>query len=118
MAAAPSKVGRLTGAAPRGKLAPKYYGPYHVIAKIDSVTYRLLLARASIHDVFHVDLLTKYHGTPPDQPPALPVLPDGKVQPTPNKVVRVRLCRGVHQILIQWQGQPALTASWEDLASF
>lgn len=74
----------LLRAAPKGKLAPKFYGPYRIIAKIDSVAYRLLLpARARIHDVFYVCLLKKYHGTPPNESPPLPVLLHGKVIPTP-----------------------------------
>jgi hypothetical protein len=37
------------------KLAFKYYGPYHVIDKVGSVTYKLqLLAGSLIHPMFHV----------------------------------------------------------------
>lgn len=67
--------------------------------------------------IFHVGLV-KYHGTPPDQPPDLPVLLHGKVIPTPDKALHARLYRGVCQILIQWQGQPASATSWEDLTDF
>ena len=49
----------------KGKLAPKYYGPYNVIAKIDYVAYRLKLPpRARIHNVFHVGLLKKCPDSP------------------------------------------------------
>lgn len=107
------------GSTAKGKLAPKYYGPLKIIAKIDSVAYRLELpARARIHDVFHVGLLKKYHGSPPEGPPALPPLFHGRVQPAPSKALRARLCRGLQQVLIQWEGQSAANASWEDVPAF
>ena len=33
-------------------------------------------------------------------------------------MVRARLARGVRQVLIQWKGKPAASATWEDLESF
>lgn len=84
------------GTGAKGKLAPKFYGPYKVIGKIDSVAYRLELpSRARIHDVFHVGLLKKYHGPPPDAPPVPPAMFQGRVQPTPTKALRARLARSV-----------------------
>jgi hypothetical protein len=107
------------GSSAKGKLAPKYYGLYKVVAKIDSVAYRLELPpRARIHDVFHVGILKKYHGPPPDAPPVLPAIFQGRVQPTPHKALRARLSRGMHRILVHWEGQPASDASWEDVPSF
>jgi hypothetical protein len=61
------------GSGAKGKLAPKYYGPYQIVDKIDSVAYRLELPpRAHIHNVFHMGVLKKYHGPPLDSPPVLP----------------------------------------------
>ena len=46
----------------RGKLNLRYIGPFRVLERIGSVTYRLELPQdlEQIHDVFHVSLLRKY----------------------------------------------------------
>ena len=45
----------------RGKLAPRYIGPYQIIEKIGAIAYRLELPleMADVHDVFHVSQLKK-----------------------------------------------------------
>jgi hypothetical protein len=73
---------------------------------------------ARIHDVFHVGLLKKFQGTPPADPPALSPLHHGAVAPEPARVVRYRLARGVRQVLVQWKGESAASATWEDVESF
>ena len=101
------------------KLAPRFYGPFQVVARLGTVAYRLRLPdSAKIHDVFHVALLKKFHGEPPAQIPALPPLVHGRVIPTPAKVVRARWNRGVWQLLVQWVGRPAADATWEPLLEF
>jgi hypothetical protein len=74
--------------------------------------------RARIHNVFHVGVLKKYHGPPPEGPPMLPPLFQGRVHPTPIQALRARIARGIQQVLIQWEGQPASAASWEDVTAF
>ena len=46
----------------RGKLSPRYIGPYEIIERIGAVAYRLKLPieLVRIHDVFHVSMLRKY----------------------------------------------------------
>jgi len=40
------------------------------------------------------------------------------MSPEPERAVRYRLARGVHQVLIQWKGTSAASATWEDVAPF
>ena len=49
----------------RGKLSPRYIGPFEVLERVGVVAYRLALSASlsSVHEVFHVSILWKY---PPD----------------------------------------------------
>ncbi|KAL5553315.1 hypothetical protein UlMin_040716 [Ulmus minor] len=46
----------------RGKLNPRYVGPYEILERVGKVAYRLALPPnlASVHNVFHVSMLKKY----------------------------------------------------------
>jgi hypothetical protein len=73
----------------RGKLGPKFFGPFQVTEKISDVAYRLqLLTGARLHDVFHVGLLKKFHGEAPNVPGALPPIRHGWACPTSAIVLR------------------------------
>ena len=101
-----------------GKLKLRFFGPYRVIELINEVAVRLELPpRARIHNVFHVGQLKKYQGTPPTEPPQLPLLHHGAIDHEPERAVRYRLARGVHQALVQWKGASAASATWEDVAT-
>jgi hypothetical protein len=79
----------------KGKLAPRFYGPYKILERIGDATYRVeLSAGARIHNVFHVGVLKAFHGTPPTDAPALPPMLHGRVLPTPAAVLRSRSARG------------------------
>jgi hypothetical protein len=103
-----------------GKLRQRYFGPYKVIEMINSVAFRLALPPgARLHDVFHVSLLKKFVGTPPDAPPQLPPVHNGAIVPAPACVLRLRMSdSGIRQALVQWEGLPPSSASWEDLQQF
>ena len=46
----------------RGKLSPRFIGPYEIVSKVGPVAYRLKLPPelSRIHDTFHVSMLRKY----------------------------------------------------------
>ena len=43
----------------KGKLSPRYIGPYEIVARIGPLAYRLALPQelSQLHDVFHVSML-------------------------------------------------------------
>ena len=46
----------------KGKLAPRYIGPYLIVERVGAAAYRLELPEemARLHNVFHVSMLRKY----------------------------------------------------------
>ena len=50
----------------RGKLSPRYIGPFEVLERVGIVAYRFALpsSLSSVHDVFHVSMLRKYTSDP------------------------------------------------------
>lgn len=72
----------------RGKLGPKFYGPYEVVERIGLVAYRLCLPPlAKLHNVFHVGLLKPFRGTVPDHIPPLPPTVHGRACLEPECVL-------------------------------
>jgi len=103
----------------RGKLGPRFFGPFQVLDRIGEVAYKLALPAGSrIHDVFHVGLLKPFHGTPPAEIPPLPPLQHGRVVPEPESVIRSRLARGQRDLLVRWKGAPATDSSCVLLEEF
>ena len=48
----------------RGKLSPRYIGPFEVLKRVGEVAHELALppALSGVHPVFHVSILKRYHG--------------------------------------------------------
>ena len=103
----------------RGKLSPRYAGPYQILDRVGDVAYRLRLPEgARIHDVFHVGVLKPFRGTPPAATPPLPPLQHGRPLQTPEEVLKAQLRRGVWHVLVRWAGLPTAEATWEPVDAF
>ena len=50
----------------RGKLSPRFIGPFEVLKRVGTVAYRLALppSMSGVHEVFHVSMLRKYTPDP------------------------------------------------------
>ena len=50
----------------RGKLSPRFIGPFEILERIGAVAYRLALPpnMYGVHEVFHVSMLRKYTPDP------------------------------------------------------
>ncbi|XP_057533078.1 uncharacterized protein LOC130810976 [Amaranthus tricolor] len=64
----------------KGKLSPKYIGPYEILERIGTVAYRSTLPPelSKVHDVFHVSQLRRYISDPSH------VIPTESVEVEPN----------------------------------
>ncbi|KAL5565238.1 hypothetical protein UlMin_028402 [Ulmus minor] len=102
------------------KLASKFYGPYQIEKKIGNVAYQLHLpASAKIHPVFHVSLLKKYVGGPPQVTLDLPPITDeGVASVEPEQILDTRWFKQgdkfVEESLVKWKQLPTEDATWED----
>lgn len=100
------------------KLAPKYYGPFKLIAKVGEVAYKLdLPTESQIHPVFHVSQLKKFKGNTTQFYVVLPSCDHvGVIALKPVAVLDRRIAeRGnavVVYVLIQWSNEGVDDATW------
>jgi hypothetical protein len=105
----------------RGKLAPRYIGPFKVLERKGEVAYHLELPPilSGVHDVFHLSQLKKCLRVPEEQAPleGLEVQEDltytehsVKILETSERVTRnkkIKMCR------VQWSHHTEDEATWE-----
>ena len=105
----------------KGKLAPRYIGPFPILAKCGNVAYKLELplSLAGVHDIFHVSQLKKCLKTPVDVvlPEVVPLEADLTYPEHPVKILdqkdRVTRRKTTKFFKIQWSNHTEDEATWE-----
>eukprot|EP00253_Pinus_taeda_P017917 PITA_17917 len=103
------------------KLAPRYCGPFQILARVGPVAYQLALpSHIRVHNVFHVSVLKKYVYDPKHviQWKEVQVEPEGEVLVEPLSILDRREVqlrkRVITQVKVQWQHFGPDEATWED----
>ena len=77
----------------RGKLSPRFIGPFEMLERIGTVAYRLALSpsMSGVHEVFHVSMLRKYTPDPAHVVDwgQIEIDTDGTFEEGPVRLVRV-----------------------------
>ena len=105
----------------RGKLSPRYIGPFEVLERVGAVAYRLALplSLSSVDEVFHVSMLQKYTSDPTHIMDwgEFVVDADGTFKEGPMCIMdsREQVLRGktVRLVNVLWQHQGVEEATWE-----
>jgi hypothetical protein len=105
----------------KGKLAPRYIGPFSILVKCETVAYKLNLppSLAGVHDIFHVLQLKKCLKAPVDVvlPKVTSLKADLSYPEHPIKIFdqkdSVTRRKTIKFFKIQWSNHSEEEATWE-----
>ncbi|XP_075475665.1 uncharacterized protein LOC142509043 [Primulina tabacum] len=105
----------------KGKLSPRFIGPFEILDRIGKRAYRLALPPDldRVHNVFHVSMLRKYISNPSHvlRHEALDLMPNLTYQEVPIQIldrkVKVLRNKAIGIIKILWRNQLVEEATWE-----
>jgi hypothetical protein len=108
----------------RGKLAPRFIGPFKILEKRGAVAYQLELPElppqlSDVHDMFHVSQLKKCMCVPEEQIPMedLDAKEDLSYQEYPLRILetyeRVTRNKKIKMCKVQWSHHTEDEATWE-----
>ncbi|KAM6584026.1 hypothetical protein CsatB_011028 [Cannabis sativa] len=105
----------------KGKLSPRFIGPFEILERIGQVAYRLAMppALAAVHNVFHVSMLRKYVSDSSHvlSYEALELQPDLSYEEQPVQILdrreKVLRSKTVALVKVLWRNSKVEEATWE-----
>nr|GFA13603.1 hypothetical protein [Tanacetum cinerariifolium] len=106
----------------KGKLSPRFIGPFEILDRVGEVSYRLALPPqlSHVHNVFHVSLLRgyKYHPYHVVQYPFDKIREDLYFTEEPEAILdrqeRVMRKKTIPLVKVLWKNHPEREATWEN----
>ena len=105
----------------KGKLSPRFVGPFEILERVGVVAYRLALppSMSGVHDVFHVSMLRKYIRDPSHVLPhqEFEITPEVKYEVKPLRILdhmeKVLINKTIPLVKVMWNNHSAEEAIWE-----
>nr|XP_009764899.1 PREDICTED: uncharacterized protein LOC104216530 [Nicotiana sylvestris] len=105
----------------KGKLSPRYIGPYRILRRIGHVAYELELPQelAAVHPVFHVSMLKKFMGDPSFMVPTeiIGVKDNLSYEEIPvailDRQIRKLITKEIASVNVLWRNQKVEEATWK-----
>jgi hypothetical protein len=105
----------------KGKLNPRYIGPFEIVERVGPVAYRIVLPPelANIHNVFHVSVLRKYIPDPSHiiKYEPLRLQEDMAYEEIPvklqDRMVQELCSKSIPLVKVLWRNHEIEEASWE-----
>ena len=105
----------------RGKLSPRYIGPFEIVERIGLVAYRLDLSEefSRVHNVFHISMLRKYIPDPSHvlKTPEIELRDDLSYEEQPVQILgreeKELRNKTISLVKIQWRNHLVEEATWE-----
>ncbi|XP_019253737.1 PREDICTED: uncharacterized protein LOC109232429 [Nicotiana attenuata] len=105
----------------KGKLSPRFIGPYEILERIGPVAYKIALPPelGKIHNVFHVSVLRKYRSDPSHVLPieSIEVSPDLTYEEEPIQILAHEIKelrkKRIPLVKVLWRNHSGEEAAWE-----
>ncbi|KAA0032134.1 pol protein [Cucumis melo var. makuwa] len=105
----------------KGKLSPRFVGPFEILERVSHVAYRLALSPSfsAVYDVFHVSILRKYIADPTHVVDFEPLQINESLSYEEQSVkilareVKMLRNRGIALVKVLWQNHRAEEVTWE-----
>jgi hypothetical protein len=106
----------------KGKLSPRYIGPFWVFRQVGEMAYQLELPNnlSDVHNVFHVSLLKKCLRVPEEQLPMEELSVQGHLTYTEypiknlDTLIRVTRNRVIKMCKVQWSHHEEYESTWRE----